>query len=165
MGRQIVKYCSIMLLLMATNITRAEAQTLCLGERIPDVYLLSTIGTDVQSITSDYVCLVFAHSESEPSIEAIDIFADVAAIFSNELSVVLITPEVREAEHDELDIYVNNQISVAFDDGFRTFDGFGVKYIPFGVIYERRSRNIVWFGSIGQLDTAALVEIVKINTL
>lgn len=161
MIRLLAKYCAALFVLSASTLTDVEAQVLRLGERIPDINLQATLGTAPDMLTCDYVCLIFVHSESQPSIEAIDIYKGLSRSYADQLAAILITPEERGAEHEELDRYVDGSTSVGFDNNYRTFNAFDIKYVPFGVIYKNRTRKILWFGSIGQLNTKSLNEIIR----
>lgn len=138
----------------------AAAQNICLGERIPDIQVASTLGKPVENISTDYVCLVFFHSESAPCIEAVNSLVGQAGKYANALSVVLLTRELREQKEAVLKGYAKGNVSVAFDRDGRTFENFGIRYVPFCVIYDGKRRKAQWIGSIQQLDPARLKSIV-----
>lgn len=138
----------------------AAAQNICLGERIPDIQLSSTMGQLIDDITTDYVCLVFFHSDSAPSIEAVDALVKRSGNYADAMSVVLLTREAREQTEPELKVYVRNNVSVAFDRDGRTFENFGIRYVPYCVIYDGKRRKARWSGSMQQLDPARLKSII-----
>ncbi len=138
----------------------AAAQNICLGERIPEIQLSSMIGTPVDEISTDYVCLVFFHSESAPCIESVDALVGQIGRYANAVSVVLLTRELREQKEGALKAYAKGNVSVAFDRDGRTFDNFGIRYVPFCVIYDGKRRKAQWIGSMQQLDQARLKSII-----
>lgn len=138
----------------------AAAQNICLGERIPDIQLASTMGRSIDDIATDYVCLVFFHSDSAPCIEAVNSLVGQAGKYADSMSVVLLTREAREQKESELKIYVRNNVSVAFDRDGRTFENFGIRYVPYCVIYDGKRRKARWSGSMQQLDPARLKSII-----
>ncbi len=138
----------------------AAAQNICLGERIPDIQLASSIGRSVDDISTDYVCLVFFHSESAPCIEAVDSFIGQAGRYADVMSVVLITGEPREQKEAALKGYAKGGVSVAFDRDGRTFENFGIRYVPFCVIFDTKRRKAQWIGSIPQLDQTKLKSVI-----
>lgn len=139
----------------------AVAQNIRLGERIPTIDIDATMGTHLDHIETDYVCLVFVHSSSLPCIEALDKFAAIADSVKQQMSVVLITPEDPSGEKELLARFVDDNTSVAFDRDYKTFNAFGINFAPFGVIYEKRRSRAEWFGSIQQLDAETLRQITQ----
>ncbi|MDE6140784.1 MAG: hypothetical protein K2F95_07535 [Alistipes sp.] len=138
----------------------AAAQNICLGERIPDIQVASTIGKPLDNISTDYVCLVFFHSESAPCVEAVNSLVGQISRYANAMSVVLLTRELREQKERTLSPYAKDNVTVAFDRYGRTFDNFGIRYVPFCVIYDGKRRKAQWIGSIQQLDQSRLKSII-----
>lgn len=139
----------------------ALAQNIRLGERIPAIDIDATMGTHLDHIETEYVCLVFIHSSSLPCIEALEEFVVVADEVKQQMSVVLITPERHDDEKELLARFVDDNTSVAFDRDYKTFNAFGINFAPFGVIYDTKRCRAQWFGSIQQLDTATLWQITQ----
>lgn len=140
--------------------TAAGAQNICLGERIPDVQVSSALGESPENIATDYVCLIFFHTGSAPCVDSVDSFVRQAGKYPGKLSVVLITNELREQKEAELKKYVSDNVTVVFDREGRTFDNFGIRYVPFCVIYDTKRRKAQWSGSIQQLNSTVLKSIV-----
>lgn len=138
-----------------------EAQPLRLGERIPTIDVDSSVGSDLKLVEQKYTCIVFMHSESAPSLNAIRAYSAFASKHSERVALVLITAEQDGFEQDLLSSFATNETVVAFDNNFRTFKNFEVRHIPFAVIYETRSKKARWFGSLSQLDEASLCNIIK----
>lgn len=145
-----------MLLLM---VMRAEAQNIRLGERIPTIDVHSSMGTALDLIDKEFVCLVFIHSNSLPCIEALDTFRSTTNKVADKMAIVLLTAEQRSAEQDIVARFVDSNTTVAFDKEHKTFNAFGIHYVPFGVIYDTKRRHTQWLGSIQQLDEQTLTYI------
>lgn len=146
---------------MLFTASAAMAQNIRLGERIPAIDIHATMGTHLDHIETDYVCLVFIHSSSLPCIEALDEFAPIADCVKQQMSVVLITPEDPDGKKELLTRFVDDNTSVAFDRDYKTFSAFGINFAPFGVIYDTKRSHAEWFGSIQQLDVEILTEITQ----
>lgn len=146
------------LLLCMTN---ADAQILRIGERIPAIDVDSSAGSDLKLVDKEYTCLIFMHSKSNPSIEAIQQFTELSTPLRQKLGIVLLTPEQDGFEEEMLRKITTNDTIVAFDNDSRTFRNFRVSYIPFAVIYSTQTRKIVWFGSLAQLDESEIHSIIE----
>ena len=138
-----------------------EAQPLRLGERLPSINVDSSVGSELKLIDKAYACIIFMHSESQPTLEAIKAFSELATPWHKELAVVLITPEQDGFEQEMLSSFTTSDTIVAFDNNFSTFQSFKVQHIPFGVVYETRTRRVQWFGSLTQLGERELKTIIK----
>jgi hypothetical protein len=146
--------------IVATAIS-TQAQPLRIGERLPTIDVDSSVGSELKLIEEEYTCIIFMHSASKPTLKAIKSFSDNATAWRNELAVVLITPEQDGFEQEVLNSFTTNDTIVAFDNNYHTFESFDVQYIPFGVIYNTRTRRVLWFGSLPQLSVAELQEIIE----
>ena len=138
-----------------------NAQTLRIGSRIPTIDVDSSAGSELKLVEAEYTCLIFMHSESEPSIEAIRHFS--SNIYNDEmdLDVVLLTPEQDGFEEDMLRSITTNKTIVAFDNEGRTFANFDIEHIPFAVVYNTASRRALWFGPLARLTSERLVLTLK----
>ena len=150
---------------MLMLISSAGAQNIRLGEHIPPIDVHSSMGTSLNLIDKEFVCLVFIHSDSLPCIEALDTFTKVTDKFADKVAVVLLTPEQQSAEQDIAALMTNDNVTLAFDKEYKTFEAFDIRYVPFGVIYDTKRRHTQWFGSIQQLDEQILTHITKSKKL
>lgn len=149
--------------LLLAAITESKAQNIRLGERVPDIHVETELGKELELGTKEYVCLIFAHSESGPSVAAFEKLNEVRDILLRNFDVVVITPEAsdsKDAIHERLDL---GGMVLAHDIEYRTFKEFGISYVPFCVIYERKRQKTVWFGSIQQLD-AKNIELITVRS-
>ena len=139
----------------------AEAQRLRLGDRVPDISISTMLGTHYEEFTSEHICLIFIHSASEPCVVALDEFIPEAESYANDMTIVLLTNEEPTSENALLNGYINHYTSVAFDSHGHTFHTFGINYVPFGVIFDRKKERAEWFGAIHHLKHKTLEEILK----
>lgn len=154
-----MRYFFAIIALICTTAIGASAQCVRLGKPIPSIHITPDIDDITKNHDCDYTCLIFAHSESMPCVEAMRNFEDKAKNMAKECVIVVITNEDaqnREAIIEQLNI--QNYI-LAFDDNNRTFKAFGIHYAPFAVIYRTKSSRIEWFGPIHQLDSAIIRKI------
>lgn len=140
--------------------TNAEAQTIRLGERIPDISVESEYGRSLEQIASSYVCLIFIHSDSAPCINAVNAIESIEEIHNEAIHKVLVTYEGVEDEHSIRNRITLRNYTLAFDNEQRTFDAFEVSYVPFGVIYDTRRNRIHWFGPLHQLNAQIITHII-----
>ena len=156
-----MRHLLLTILAVVVAIFTVEAQSLRLGERLPSIDVDSSVGSELKLIDKAYACIIFMHSESQPTLEAIKAFTELTTPWREKLAVVLITPEQDGFEQEVLSSFTTNDTIVAFDNNFSTFQSFKVQHIPFGVIYETRSRRVQWFGSLTQLGDKELKTIIK----
>lgn len=138
---------TILLLVILTHLD-VNAQRVRLGERLPDVKVESEFGTRLQDTNKDFVCLVFINSHSKPCID------EVRKIDPNllyDMDIILVTQEHPETKDEIIARLGTSQYSIAFDIENKTFRSFGIRYVPFCVIYKERNRRIEWFGPTDRL--------------
>jgi thiol-disulfide isomerase/thioredoxin len=156
-----MRYLLSIIAAMVALCTTTTAQNIRLGEKIPDISVESVVGTDLKLIEQEYTCLIFMHSKCEPCYKAIPALHSAAAPLSDKLAVVLITHETKEVEETITKNFGSYFSTIAFDNNRHTYKAFGINFVPFGVIYNTKSRRIEWFGSVQQLTTAELNKICK----
>ena len=154
---------NILLILVALGvmISPIGAQTLRIGERLPHIDVDSSAGPELKLINKEFACMIFMHSGNQLSLDAIRAFTEYASPLSNRLAVVLVTPEQDCFGQEMLNSIATSETIVAFDNDRHTFDSFRVEHIPFGVIYTTRTRRVEWFGSLSQMNSKQLNNIVK----
>lgn len=138
----------------------ASAQSLRLGEPIPDIDIISAMGPELKQMRREFVCLVFVHPDSKPCIEALTKFQEVDNALANDMSVVLIT-YTGQKNRAIMQPFVDRNTTVAFDNKQHTFRNFGIEHVPFSVIYCHKHRRTLWFGTLNQLDRATAEEVIK----
>lgn len=149
------RFFAILFLMMATTVG-VQAQSIRLGESVPALSLQSSIDETLAIYNRDYVCLIFAHSESKPCVDAIRDFAPTAKAISKQCAIVVITTENeldKEAVTERLDA---EDYILAFDGQGRTFKSFGIHYVPFAVVYRTKNSRIEWFGPMHHIEPSTL---------
>ncbi len=156
-----MRYLLSIVAVMVALCSSASAQNIRLGEKIPDINVESTMGSDLKLIEQEYTCLIFMHSKCEPCETAIPYFHSLAAPMTENLAIVLLTHESKEVEAEIARMYKNYFNAIAFDRNRHTHKTFGINFVPFGVIYNTKNRRIEWFGSLQQLNSTELSKICK----
>ena len=148
----------ILALMVATTVA-AHAQSIRLGETIPAISVSPTIDETLALYNRDYTCLIFAHSQSKPCIEALHDFGATAKEIDLSCAIVVITGEA-EADSDAIveRLGIEDYI-LAFDDNNRTHKAFGIHYVPFAVIYRTKNSRIEWFGPLHHIKPEIIEEI------
>ena len=156
-----MKYLLSIIAAMLVFCSSAEAQRLRLGDRTPDISIGATLGTPIDNILQKYICMVFIHSESAPAVDAADRLCDELISAYDDMAIVLLTAEEKTEDNALLNSFVSHNTSVAFDNNHHTFRSFGINYVPFGVIFDKKKQRIEWFGSLQHLDRRAITNILK----
>ena len=76
------------------------------------------------------------------------------------INLVIITKEKYGNAGVALTEHLENRVGVAFDDNGRTFRYFGVKFIPFCVIHNKKSR-VKWCGNALSLSENIIEKITS----
>ena len=147
-SREPMRYFYAILLLVILTHLDVNAQRVRLGERLPDVKVESEFGTRLQDTNKDFVCLVFINSHSKPCIDEVRKI-DPNLLYDMEL--ILVTQEQPNTKDEITSRLGTSQYSIAFDIEDKTFRSFGIRYVPFCVIYKQRNRRIEWFGPTDRL--------------
>lgn len=156
-----MKYLLSIIAAMLVFCSSAEAQRLRLGDRTPDISIGATLGTPMDNILQKYICMVFIHSESAPAVDAADRLCDELISADDDMAIVLLTAEEKTEDNALLNSFVSHNTSVAFDNNHHTFRSFGINYVPFGVIFDKKKQRIEWFGSLQHLDRRVIANILK----
>ncbi len=141
----------IVILALSTAIG-ANAQSIRLGEQIPTLNLTTNIDETLAMYNRDYTCLIFAHSESKPCVDAMRNFVTTAEQMERSCTIVVITGEEEENSEVITERLNCEEYILAFDNGNRTLKAFGINHIPFVVIYRTKNSRIEWFGPINHVD-------------
>ena len=141
---------AIIALLCATAVG-VSAQSIRLGGQIPALSLTTDIDDTLAMYNRDYTCLIFAHSQSKPCVDALRNFADTAKSIDKQCAIVVMTGETEEDSEAIIQRLNIEDYTVAFDDNNRTIKAFGIQYVPFVVIYRTKNERVMWFGPIHHL--------------
>lgn len=156
-----MKRIAIIVAIMLAVATNVEAQNLRLGEKVPAISLDSELGKELNLGTKEYVCMIFIHSESTPCIDAFANMGDVRTTLLENLDIVLVTAEQRDIESDITQRIDTLGMTLAFDTERKTFKSFGINYVPYCVIFDKRRGKAQWFGPVKQLNRDIILEITN----
>jgi hypothetical protein len=154
------RFIAILVIIMTTTVG-AHAQSIRLGESIPSISVSPSIDETLDLYNRDYTCLIFAHSESKPCVDAMRAFEATAHEINRSCAIVVITGEDEsnsEAIIERLDI---EDYIVAFDNENRTLKNFGINYVHFAVIYRTKNSRIEWFGPLHPINSKLIKDISK----
>lgn len=133
--------------LLLSGVSRAE--NVIIGEKIPDMDIDKWL-MDIQPTQTDYTCILFYHSESELCRKCLKRIKHI--VMNNpQLNLIILSKEKYGDAGVALTEHLEDRIGVAFDDNGRTFRYFGVKFIPFCVIVDKKSRA-KWCGNALTLE-------------
>lgn len=126
------------------TINATNAQNIILGEKVPDSRFRSWL-MDLQPDVADYTCLLFYHSKSPRCQKCLPQIDKMVEKYGSKLNLIIVTKEDYGKAGVTLTEYLDDRVGVAFDDGGRTFAAYGVRFIPFCVIYDKKG-NAAWCG-------------------
>ena len=145
------RFLAILAIMMATTVA-AHAQSIRLGETIPTINVSPSVDETLALYNRDYTCLIFAHSESQPCVDAMRNFRATAEEISLSCAIVVITSESEADSEAIIERLGIEEYIVAFDENNRTLKAFGIHYVPFAVVYRTKNSRIEWFGPITHFD-------------
>jgi hypothetical protein len=151
---------AILALLVATSAT-AHAQSIRLDEPIPAISVEPSISNILELYNREYTCLIFAHSESGPCVDAMREFNAVAKQIDLACAIVIITGEDSANSKDIIQRLDIEDYILAFDVDNHTLNAFGIQYVPFAVVYRSKNSRIEWFGPMHHVDDYMLEKIRK----
>ena len=79
------------------------------------------------------------------------------------MNMIILTKEQYSEAGVTLTEHLGNNTCVAFDDSGRSFRNFGVKFIPFCVICDKK-RTVMWCGHAGTLNQQIIEKIINVKT-
>ena len=124
----------------------ASGQEIALGERVPEFRIAAWLD-DRQPEAAPLTYIEFFHSSSPAGVKSLERLRDLSRREGERLRIVVVT---REQVARMLRPYLSERIGVALDAA-RGFELFGVRYVPFGVLTDRRNRAL-WMGNTLQFD-------------
>lgn len=130
-----------------------RAQNLVIGARVADLKVSEYV-VGQQPDDNRPVLVEFFFSASEPSRKRISVLDDLARRQAGKVSVVLLS---REGADKIVPLFegTNYAFAVALDDEGKTFDAYGVKFVPFSVLFDAKGR-VLWFGNSSRLTSQDL---------
>lgn len=135
---------------MAFLLSSAKAQNIILGEKVPECKFRSWL-MDLQPDAAEYTCMLFYHSKSPQCQKCLPRIKQIVNKHEDKLNLIITTKEDYGKAGVSLTEHLDDKIGVAFDDGGRTFIAYGVRFIPFCVIYDKKG-YAVWCGHAKSFD-------------
>ena len=135
-----------------------SAQNTIVGEKIPDMSISKWL-MDMQPTSTEYTCILFHHSESELCKKSLSRIEQMV-MNNQDMNLVIVTKEKYGDAGVALTEHLEDRVGVAFDENGRTFRYFGVKFIPFCVIHNKKSR-VKWCGNPLSLSQTTLDKITS----
>ncbi len=141
-------------ILCLATLPAARAQRLLIGEKIPEIRISDWYGGRSPSDLKRATLLYFFHSSSEQCRTDIQELENLTARYADRMNVVVVTKEgpdkigsiLGEGDHGPY---------VAFDREGKIFTAFSVRFVPFCVLCDNRSR-LVWTGNLTSLNGEAI---------
>ena len=143
------------------SIVTAHSQNITTGKVVPDLKIKQWL-MDLRPDDADYTCVMFYHSESPQCHKYVSHIKSITKQASERINVIIITKEKYADAGVTLTEHLGGNVCVAFDDAGRSFRNFGIKFIPFCVIYNKK-RIAQWCGHAGGLTPEILEKIVTIK--
>lgn len=138
------------LCLSALIATTAAAQTVALGEKIPD--LKSAIWLDDrQPANAPLTYIEFFQSSSPASRAVLDDLQALSRQLGSRLHIVVISRDKDDETLALLRSHLCDAMSVGLDPSGRIFNAFGIRYAPSGVLVDSK-RRALWMGNSRQAD-------------
>jgi hypothetical protein len=156
------RYAIILLAILFSATTYVKAENIVIGDKLPDIRLQSWL-MDMQPDQASYTCILFYHTESELCKRSLKQIKRLVKANAPHFNMIIITKEDYKSAGVALTEHLADNIGVAFDDRGRTFRYFGVKFIPFCVICNKK-RIALWCGHAGGLTQQTLEKIVNTKT-
>lgn len=147
----------MLLLLLVSGAGSVQAQRLAVGEKAPDMKIRGWLGekpaTDGKSMFVE-----FFFSTSRQCVGNLDNMDNLARKFQNVVFVV-VTKEGAE-KIGAIEALKKRGFHVALDEEGRTFAAYGVNYVPFGVLLDRKGK-VLWQGNSTNVDEKLLKQYLK----
>lgn len=125
-----------------------SGQEIALGERVPEFRIAAWLD-DRQPEAAPLTYIEF-FSSSPAGVRSLERLCELSRREGERLRIVVVTREQHEKIARLLRPYLSERIGVALDAA-RGFELFGVRYVPFGVLTDRRNRAL-WMGNTLQFD-------------
>jgi thiol-disulfide isomerase/thioredoxin len=129
-----------------------QAQNLVIGSRVSELktseYLHGTLQKDRPML------IEFFYSASEPCRDRLPELNKLAGDYAGKIDVLVLANEDRDRIIPLLK-GENYAFAVALDDAGKTFNAYGVRFVPFSVLLDAKGR-VLWFGHSARLTIVDL---------
>lgn len=138
------------LCLSALIATTTAAQTVALGEKIPDLKPAVWLD-DRQPVDASLTYIEFFRPSSPASRAVLDDLQTLSRKLGTKLHIVVISRDDDDETLALLRSHVSDAMSVGLDPSGRIFNAFGIRYAPSGVLVDPK-RRALWMGNSRQVD-------------
>lgn len=145
--------------LLAMFAAAAPAQTVALGERVPDLKIQTWLG-DQQPPEAELTYIEFFQPSNSASLASLDNLQALSRKLGTKLHVVVVSREKESETITLLRPYVSEAMSVGIDPTGRAFSAFGIRYVPAGVLIDAK-RKALWMGNSRQVNEQLLRKFLK----
>ena len=136
-----------LLALFAAGCQCALAQRIAYGERTPKIKERHAHWLDGRTPEqSDYVFIGFIYSRSNTCREFCFRLDNEMRKMEHPVQVILVTREPADMIDPHLRDFIDGHTGIISDESGRIFRDFGIRYVPFGVLVDRK-RHALWFGN------------------
>ena len=137
--------------------SESQAQTIALGEKTPRIKKVKWLNGNTPQ-KSDFLYIEFIHSASLPCKESAERIYKIVEEQPN-MAFVLVSHQSASEIDNWVTHYLTPRSGVVIDDTqIRT--SFGVNYVPYAVIIDRK-RRALWFGNPQLLDRAMIEKLIQ----
>lgn len=148
----------LLILLSFTAVFALKAQKLVIGEKAPDLRIKEWL-SDKKAADNTVKLVEFFHTSSKQCSSRLNGLNSLAKKYPGQLSVVLVAKE----SVDKIRPIVtpaNKEFAIGIDDAGKTFDHYGVQFVPFSVLIDKKGR-VVWFGNPASLTDDTIEKALK----
>ncbi len=151
------KYGWIVVFLLGMSVS-ASAQKLVIGQRAPDLRVGQYLsgGPVLEDVP---LWIEFFYSAGKPSLDRLPALDELARRYEGRLQVVALS---REAA-DQVEPLIRGKeyaFAVGLDEEGKTFQSFGVEYVPFSVLLDAKGK-VCWYGNPVRLDQKTIDAVLK----
>lgn len=136
--------------LLALLGTAAQAQTVALGQKVPEVKPAVWL-EGRQPAAAQLTYIEFFQPTNSACIASLDNLQALSRKLGTKLHIAVVSREKDDETVALLTSYVSEAMSVGLDPSGRIFTAFGIAYLPSGVLVDARNRAL-WMGNSRQVD-------------
>lgn len=136
--------------LLALLAAAAPAQTVALGERVPDLKIQTWLKGQ-QPTEAQLTYIEFFQPSNPASVASLENLQGLSRKLGTKLHVVVVSREKDSETVALLTPYVSEAMSVGIDPAGRAFTAFGIRYVPSGVLVDAK-RKALWMGNSRQAN-------------
>ncbi len=152
-----------LLLLLAASALAVQAgrcQQLIIGSKAPEIKPAGWHEGRAPQCEGCPYLVEFFHSSERNAARRITVLDSLASRFDGRLAVVMVVKESADRLSAVPGFGNAKRLNVAFDGDGKTFSAFGVQFVPYAVMTDRRGR-VAWLGNPASLTEADIEKIIR----